>query len=130
MYIAKMPYGSPPSRQGPQLEASFEVLVLPRPKARSAADPMPEDGMKPLAASHLDSYSRVFIHHFSFVSECFINVRIFSRRVWIKELSRFQSINVFRIFSCQIQASRIPGKAALCLQQTTNLADRCCRVTP
>ncbi|CAL1142940.1 unnamed protein product [Cladocopium goreaui] len=32
----------PAETEGPQLEASFEVLVLSRPKAYSAADPMPE----------------------------------------------------------------------------------------
>ena len=61
-----------PSRQGPQLEASFEVLVLSRPKAYSAADPMPEDGMKPLAASHLDSNYFVFTNFHSSIFICFI----------------------------------------------------------
>ena len=52
MYDATMPQGSPPSRKGPQLEAAFEVLVS---RSKAPAQAMPEDGMKPLGASNMDS---------------------------------------------------------------------------
>ena len=73
MYIAIMRSGSPPSREDPQLEVAFKVLVS-QPEAPAQA--MPEDGMKPLGASRI----WILSHELSCVSSSFIRVRILSRR--------------------------------------------------
>ena len=72
---------------------------------------MPEEGIKSLAEAAEASYSFVFIR------TSFILFLILSRESVNSQC--FQSM--FRIFSSKVQISRIPGKAALCLQ--TNLGN-------
>ena len=81
--------------------------------------------MKLLAASHLDLNYFVFTNFHSLFFICFILSAFSVGESGLKssqDSNRFQSINVLRIFHPKLQ--EFLGKATLCLQQTTNLADR------